>query len=149
MGINHHNNEGYPDPTAFEAIKNIEKEKKYRSLVFICSPYAGDIYKNIENAKKYARFAIFKGKVPIIPHLMYPQFLDENDPAERKLGIEMGLILLTKCKELWFFGNQISKGMEIEIEKARERSMIIKHYTDTVNSEGKGNNLNEQYMLCE
>ena len=48
MGINKYNSEGYYDPTVYEALSNIEKEEKaarrvYRPLVYICSPYAGDV----------------------------------------------------------------------------------------------------------
>ena len=52
MGINKYNSEGYYDPTVYEALSNIEKEEKaarrvYRPLVYICSPYAGDIERNV------------------------------------------------------------------------------------------------------
>ena len=120
-----YNSEGYLDPTAYTAIKNIGKEKK---IVFICSPYKGDIELNTMRAKRYARFAITKKKVPIIPHLMYPRFLDENNHEERVLGLQMGLILLEKCHEVWVFGNKISRGMEIEIKKAKEMIIPVKYY---------------------
>ena len=43
------NAEGYLDPTACDALSNVireEKRKAYRALVFICSPYAGDMEGN-------------------------------------------------------------------------------------------------------
>ena len=47
MGINKFNAEGYYDPTAYEAMTNIIKEEKaffaFRPVVYICSPYAGDV----------------------------------------------------------------------------------------------------------
>lgn len=56
MSVRRYNCEGYFDPTAYEAFINIEKETRaaslesqsrrvpnYRPLVYICSPYAGDI----------------------------------------------------------------------------------------------------------
>lgn len=40
MGVNIFNAEGYPDPTAFEALSLIEKEKRalriFRPIVYIC-----------------------------------------------------------------------------------------------------------------
>ncbi|WP_241494499.1 hypothetical protein [Bacillus coahuilensis] len=73
MGVNLYNSERYLDPTAYEALTNIEREKKqWRKVVFICSPYAGDIEGNVMRSKRYARFALTEGAVPIIPHLMYP-----------------------------------------------------------------------------
>ena len=120
-----HNKEHYPDPTAYKALKNIDKPKR---LVFICSPYQGDINTNTIRAKRYARFAVTEKVVPVIPHLMYPRFLDEDDPGERALGLEMGLVLLEKCNELWVFGDVISPGMMAEIEKAKETKMSIRYF---------------------
>jgi len=130
MGVNLYNSERYLDPTAYEALTNIEREKKqWRKVVFICSPYAGDIEGNVMRSKRYARFALTEGAVPIIPHLMYPQFLQDDDKEDRKLGIEMGLILLTRCDELWVFGSKVSQGMAIEIKKAKQRNITIRQFT--------------------
>ena len=131
MGVNLYNKEGYLDLTAYQALCNIEREekKKYKKIVFICSPYAGDIKFNTERAKRYGRFAVIKKVVPIVPHLLYPQFLNEDDPKERKLGIRMGLTLLKRCNELWVFGDVISKGMTVEIKKAMKYKKQIRHFT--------------------
>ena len=120
-----YNSEGYKDPTAYEAIKNIEAEKK---IVFICSPFKDDIEVNTSRAKRYGRYAVKKEVVPIIPHLMYPRFLDEDNSGERAIGLEMGLVLLSKCHEIWVFGSRISRGMEIEIEKAKEMKIPIRYH---------------------
>ena len=120
-----YNKEGYLDTTAYEAMKNIENEKK---IVFICSPYKDDIELNTIRAKRYGRYAVTKRVVPIIPHLMYTQFLNEDCYEERATGLDMGLVLLSKCQEIWVFGSRISKGMEIEIEEARKKNMPIKYY---------------------
>lgn len=120
-----YNKEGYLDTTAYTAIKNIEDEKK---IVFICSPYNGDIEINTLRAKRYGRYAMNKQAAPIIPHLMYTQFLNENNYEERTLGLNMGLVLLSICQELWVFGSRISRGMEIEIEEAKNRNIPIKYY---------------------
>ena len=56
MGINKFNAEGYYDPTAYEAMTNIAKEEKaffaFRPVVYICSPYAGDIETNVKAAQR-------------------------------------------------------------------------------------------------
>ena len=47
--VNLYNAERYLDPTAYEALMNIEREAKrtaYKPLVFICSPFAGNIERN-------------------------------------------------------------------------------------------------------
>ncbi len=124
------NPEGYPDPTAFHAVNVVMKEeKRKKKLVFICSPYAGDIKRNVARARRYGRFAVCKKAIPIVPHLMYPQFLTEDIPTERALGLKMGLALLSRCHELWVFGDTISSGMETEIKKARLWRIPIRYFT--------------------
>lgn len=139
MGINLYNSEGYLDPTAYEAMKNMEEAAKLekRKIVFICSPFAGDIELNIERARRYGRFAISKNTVPFIPHLLYPQLLDERDHEERNLGISMGIRMLSLCQELWVFGERISSGMAVEIAKGKSLGLPIKHFT-THCKPGKG-----------
>lgn len=133
MSANLYNSEGYYDPTAYEALSHIEREAKktaYRPLVFICSPYAGDIERNTERAREYSRFAVSKNCIPIAPHLLFPQFMEEDNPAQRSLGIFFGLVLQSKCREVWVFGRTISKGMAVEIAKARERKLPVRYFTD-------------------
>ncbi|MBP2028867.1 hypothetical protein J2Z35_002705 [Acetoanaerobium pronyense] len=131
MSLDRYNSERYLDLTAYEAIKNIEEEMKMekRKVVFICSPYAGDIDLNTGRARRYGRFAITKKTVPFIPHLLYPQLLDENDLDERNLGISMGIRMLGLCHELWVFGDKISSGMAIEIKKAKSLKIPIRYFT--------------------
>ncbi|OPY59584.1 MAG: HNH endonuclease [Pelotomaculum sp. PtaU1.Bin035] len=102
--------EGYPDPTAAEALTNMEREEKaktWKPCVFICSPYAGNIRRNTEQARQYMKFAVRMGAIPFAPHLLYPQALDESDPAQRELGLFFGSVWLGKCDELWVFGSNI------------------------------------------
>ena len=132
MSVSTHNHEGYNDPTVFEALSNIETEDRktnFRPIIYVCSPYAGNIKANVEAAKRYCRFAITKRCIPIAPHLLYPQVLDDSDPGQRQLGTFMAIALLTKCAELWVFGTKISKGMANEISRAERRRMPIRFFT--------------------
>ncbi len=95
-------------------------------LVFICSPYRGDTEANVAKAKEYARFAALCGYSPIVPHLLFPQFLDDGKPDERIKGIELGVLQMKHCDELWIFGTAITDGMEYEIEKAREMGIRVR-----------------------
>lgn len=63
-------------------------------------------------------------------HLLFPQFTEETDPAQRRLGIFFGLVLQSKCREVWVFGRNITKGMAVEIEKAKERGLPIRYFTE-------------------
>lgn len=133
MSVNKFNAEGYFDPTAFEALAAIEKEERntaFKPLVYICSPFAGDIDHNTIRARGYSRYAVSKNAIPIAPHLLFPQFMEDSDKGEREKALFMGLVLLTKCQEVWCFGSKISKGMAIELEKAKKRDMVIKYFND-------------------
>ena len=65
MNVDMRNSEGYLDLTAYEAIKKVEQEQRsgraFRPIVYICSPYAGEVAANVENARRYSRFAVDKG----------------------------------------------------------------------------------------
>ena len=132
MSINKFNAERYHDPTAYEALSTIEQEEReqrtFRPIVFICSPFAGDIENNVKAARRYCRFAIATGFIPFAPHLLFPQFLDDSDPKERELGLFFGVALMSKCAEVWVFGETISAGMAKEIEKAEKRGMRIRWF---------------------
>lgn len=132
-----HNSEGYYSPTEFEVMTRIEKAEKkawrlaaFRPLVYICSPYRGNTNENIENARKYSRFAVAHHSIPIAPHLLFPQFLDDTLREERQTALLMNHVLLTKCVELWVFGSHISEGMEQEIKWAKHRHMPIRYFTE-------------------
>lgn len=133
--VEYKNAEGYPDPTTFYALCTIEKEEKalraFRPIIYVCSPYAGDVENNIAAARRYCRFAVESGFIPIAPHLLFPQFLDDDNPKERELGLFFGNALLSKCAELWVFGDHISKGMEAEIRRATWKGYHIRYFTDT------------------
>jgi len=94
-------------------------------LVYICSPYAGDIEYNTMMAIKYCRYAAGRGVIPLAPHLLLPRFLCESNPEEREMGIKMGLKLLALCSELWVFGYRISAGMRREIAQAERLGIKI------------------------
>lgn len=72
MSNDFQNSEGYPDPTAGEALSRIAKNERqslraFRPIVYICSPFSGDVETNVANARRYSRFAVDKGYIPIAP----------------------------------------------------------------------------------
>ena len=99
--------------------------------VFVCSPYAGCVKENVHNARMYSRFVFLCGCMPITPHLMYPRFLEDKDIKERDAGIQMGLILLDFCNEIWVFGQRISNGMRREIAYAEAHGILVRYFSDT------------------
>lgn len=131
MGVSKYNSEGYYDPTPQMAVSNIEREqRKWRPLVYVCSPYSGDVGMNVQRAKKYSRFAVDQGAIPLTPHLLLPQFM--SDQTERDLAMFMNMVYLGRCEELWVFGEKITDGMAAEIAKAKKRNMKIRYFTEAM-----------------
>jgi hypothetical protein len=129
------NASGCPDPTAFEALKTIQREERRkahprRPLVYICSPFAGDETGNTERTRQFCKFAVRQGAIPFAPHLLYPQFMSDSDPEQRKLALLFGVVWLSRMDEVWVFGDRISEGMKRELAKARSKGIPIKFYTE-------------------
>ena len=129
-----YNSEGYYDPTTYEALSSIEKDERslrtFRPIVYICSPYAGDVETNVQKARRYCRFAVDKGYIPIAPHLLFTQFLNDDNPKERQLGIFFGNAVMSKCSEVWVFGEHISNGMEAEIKRAKRKNYRLRYFNE-------------------
>ncbi len=99
-------------------------------MVYICSPLRGDIETNIQRANRYCWFAARQEVIPLAPHTIFTQFLDDNDAEEREAGIYLGLQLLDRCDEVWVFGEKISEGMTREIERAIKLQKPVLYYND-------------------
>ena len=126
------NHEGYCDLTVYQALTNIEEEQRkarFRPIVYVCSPFAGDIERNIANARRYCRFAVDSGSIPLAPHLLFPQFMDDSNEHDHGLAMVMNMALMSKCAEVWVFGEHISKGMAAEIRKAKEKQRPVRYFT--------------------
>jgi len=87
-------------------------------LIYIASPYAGDVERNTAFAIDACRYCIAQGHTPVAPHLLYTRMLDDSDPAQREIGLELGHRLLEHAGELWICGDRISPGMAAEIAEA-------------------------------
>lgn len=132
-GIGYKNQEGYSDMVPYQAVSNMEKEwKRYRPIVYICSAYSGDVAGNTEKARRYSRFAVERGAIPIAPHLLLPQYMEEE--TERELAMFMDIAILSKCKELWVFGEPTA-GMKMEIAYAKRKQMTIKYFNEDMKEE--------------
>lgn len=129
IGIDIKNAEGYADPTAYAAIKDADARKfHFRPIIYVCSPYSGDVIGNTERARGYSRFVVDEGGIPLTPHLYLPQFMQEE--TERDLAIFMDVALLSKCAELWVFGDVISAGMQIEIDRAQHKGKPVRYVSE-------------------
>ncbi|WP_292106520.1 DUF4406 domain-containing protein [Megasphaera sp.] len=134
--MNKFNAEHYDDPTPHQALSTIEAERKaakaFRPLVYICSPYSGDVAENVKNARRYCRFAFEQGYIPIARHLLFPQFLDDSNSKERELGLHFGNVMMSLCREVWVFGDTISPGMDAEIRRARWKNYRLRFFDNAL-----------------
>lgn len=104
-------------------------------LCYICSPYHGEMEANRQNAVRYCAYAQKHGVVPLAPHTIFTQYLDDNIPQQREEGLQMGLELLKRCNEIWVCGNTVSQGMRQEIKFARDLQIPVKYIPEAVISE--------------
>lgn len=103
--------------------------------VFICSKLRGnnnqELQDNITRVKRYCRKVALMKEIPIAPHAYFTGFLDDTVGKERQIGMTMGRHLLNICDKMYVITNgEISKGMQMEIEKATRLGIPIEYYTE-------------------
>ncbi len=98
-----------------------------RPIVFICSPYRGDIEANTRNARRYCCFSYEQGGIPFAPHLLFTQFLDDSEKRERDAGIAMGTAMLALCDEIWVF-DELTTGMRMELAAAIRMDKPVRRF---------------------
>jgi len=100
-----------------------------RPVIYVASPLRADSeYErkgNMERARAYCRQVIISGGIPYAPHLLFTQFMQDVDQEERDIALEMGREMITRCDELWVFGNKITEGMQGEIETAKKNKIPV------------------------
>lgn len=121
-----------------EKISN--QNRTEHPLVYICSPlrpvspdvsaHSDELKANLRLACDACTFAAVRGFIPVAPHLYFPQFLDDDKPMERTLGMNMGPELLRKCETLWIVSHRISYGMSAEIKEAQKHGIPVKVFTE-------------------
>lgn len=87
------------------------------------SPYAAPTEAGVEANKQYARRAVAdslaRGEAPLASHLLLTQLLDDNDPAQRQLGIEAGLAWYRVADKCVVYADRgISDGMREGMKRA-------------------------------
>ncbi|WP_050739555.1 DUF4406 domain-containing protein [Acetobacterium bakii] len=101
-------------------------------LVYVCSPLKANeernMAENLKQAVEWCRQASEQGVLPLAPHTIFTQYLDDTIPSDREKGLLMGIELLKQCKEVWVHGNILSQGMvnEIIMAKTLNKPVIAK-----------------------
>lgn len=97
-------------------------------MTYICSQCRGEYEKNITKAQEYCREALLEGLLPIAPHVYFTQFVDDEIPEERELGMGAGIQLLRHCQLIRVYGCCVSSGMYKEIQLAGVLGIEIEIY---------------------
>lgn len=66
------------------------------NLLYVCSPYRGEIRRNKEYARELTKAALNSGFAPVTVHLYMTEVLDEEKPEERSRGMAAGQDILTQ-----------------------------------------------------
>ena len=91
-------------------------------IVYIAHPIGGNVVRNLEALAKVIREINLAEPevVPLAPYYADVLALDDNDPAERARGLENGRCVLKSgaIREVWLYGDGITRGMLGEIKEA-------------------------------
>lgn len=110
-----------------------------KKLVYVCSPCRPTSdHQSIQKLEKARNMALAKigclkvvekDGIPVAPHLYFTQFLNDETPEEREIGMALGLDILDYCDELWVFTNGvISDGMMTEIKEAADLEIPVRMF---------------------
>ena len=98
---------------------------------YICSPYRGKTEEAVAEHTAYAvtlmEYLLTTGEyAPIVPHLYFPQVLDDSWESDREIALRCGQHFLKKC-DVMVAGCRygISEGMHMEIMIALEEGIPI------------------------
>ena len=118
----------YGSPLKYEPMKKRFGVPLRRKRVYICSPYSApepeQLEANIRVARAMSRLAVSQGHWPIAPHLLLPQYI--NEETERELATGLGLELIKECDEVWVLSGERSPGMIQELEEAYRLAKAVR-----------------------
>lgn len=109
----------------------------FTKVAYIASPLRGDIEGNMIKAADFCHFAAENGYIPYAPHLLFPQFLNDNIQEERFAAMQMSEEMQKRCDELWVFceNTEPSEGMRSEIENAKKANTCIRFFNMPENAD--------------
>ena len=93
-------------------------------FAYVSAPYRGNKKQNLDRMREYCRELYEMGYTPICPYLLFPQFLSDDIPEQRKAQSEMALALLRRCRVLVVCSGGINEEMETEILLAKRLDIV-------------------------
>ena len=117
---------------AFEKRLTWSKDKP---RAYICSPLSASdragIHQNMLAARRYCEVAerqlLVDGKAP---HAWLPEFLDDHNPGERRIALDVGIGMLRASDCCLVCGDRISMGMKSEIQLAGQMDIRVFTFSD-------------------
>ena len=93
-----------------------------KTITIIASPFRGNTpeerLENIAYARKACSHAVKRGETPFASHLLFPQFLDEDNSVERQMGMEGNYKFWPIATKVAFYVDRgWSAGMKEELVK--------------------------------
>lgn len=96
-----------------------------RPFAYVCAPTAGETGNNNKKVRGYCRKLYEFGYLPVAPHLLFPQFVNNNVPSEHNDCIHMAADMLRRCRVVVVCGKTNTEVMTGEIELARRLGIVI------------------------
>lgn len=95
-------------------------------LVFVASPLRGDMERNLAYARAAMFDSLIRDESPYVPHLLYPQVLDDTVEVQRGQGMTAANRWLLRCARLVVYVDLgVSSGMQAEIELADRHGIPV------------------------
>jgi len=109
-----------------KGIIELDRQAFYPKVI-IESPYRGEVERNKAYLKICMLDSIERGEAPSASHKLYTDVLDDNDPYERALGIELGFAWLKAADLVAFYIDfGMSSGMAACLEDIRTARFRVK-----------------------
>lgn len=94
--------------------------------VIVESPYKGIVSLNVEYAREACRDCLRRGEAPYASHLFFTQFLNDDIPEDRDLGIQAGLEWGAAAQAVMVYADLgITDGMAIGIARHMARNTPV------------------------
>ena len=110
-------------------------------LVYIAHPVGGDVQDNVKSILNILRELHFSDLdvIPFAPYLATLQYLKDDVPEEKKLGMFVNKLFFEKkiMDETWLAGPRISEGMAAEIRLCMANGIPVKCYNPNLQQELK------------
>lgn len=97
-----------------------------RTTVYVASPLSGNVRRNNNYARMCMADSLDRGEAPYLPHLLYPQVLNDDNDVHRAQGMAAGSAVLARMEALALYLDLgLSGGMASERELAKKLGMRI------------------------